>query len=297
MYLEVVSKRQYYLNLVYALMGLVLGIIGNLWVYYLSKFLETSFGLTSEHWILIFIISTLALSGWLILVVRYIWHGLRERIPRLLKYDRVTKNVQITSKEGDARVTWIYQGRNQAKTPISQIRHILRLYQTSSKEEPLKEDSVEAFLDGKKVDCKVETYKMERISDKANQVESEIFLDLLNPIEPGHSFNYRIVAHIRKIYESAFKDKGDFTYYRAHIPTDEITTKISPPEGYIVRLSTEESGSSCTAKDWHMILDLAETRRVNEDRPPEKRDKELIWKIDRPFLGYEYRINFKVTKG
>lgn len=293
--LEIEDRRQHFTNLSYAVMGLLLGIIGNIWVYYFSKCLETSFDLTSVHWFLFFLISSGLLSLSLLLLIRYIRRGLRERMPRLLKYSRVIKKIEITNKDGDARITRLYQGKNESKDPISQIRHILR-YQSRSAKGGLREDETEVYFDEEKINSRVETYKMQKKSDKIHAFESLLFLDLTRRIEPAQNFSYRIEMLYQKTFKEAFSGEGDFTYYRAHSPTDEISFEILPPPGYVVSLVRKGASPSCTASDWHMILDFAETKRVSEEEPPKKEGSKLVWRIRKPFPSYEYRINFKITR-
>lgn len=275
-------------------MGLLLGIIGNIWVYYFSKWLETSFNLTSVHWFLFFLISSGLLSFWLLLLFNYIKRGLKERVPRLLKYIRIIKKIQITNEDGDARITRLYQGKNESKDSISQIRHILR-YQSHSAKGGLKEDEIEVYFDEEKIDSRVETYKIQKKSAKIHEFESLLFLDLERRIEPAQNFSYKIEIPYKRTFKEAFSDEGDFTYYRAHSPTDEILFEILPPPGYVVSLVPKGTSPSYTASDWHMILDLAETKRVSEE-PPKKEGSKLVWRIRKPYASYEYRINFKITR-
>jgi len=72
--------------------------------------------------------------------------------------------------------------------------------------------------------------------------------------------------------------------------------QILPPEGYKTRLHAKEGKPCCTANDLNMILDLAETERINEDEPPKKEGSKLIWRIRKPFVGYKYQINFEMAR-
>jgi H+/Cl- antiporter ClcA len=70
------QKRQYFTNLFYLFMGLLLGIVGNVWVYYYSKWVE--FNLPNQDWNLSLLIFSAIFIVWAFFLLRYIRRGMKE---------------------------------------------------------------------------------------------------------------------------------------------------------------------------------------------------------------------------
>lgn len=288
------DKRKYYFDLFYIVIALLLGIGGNLWVYFFSECFEASFALGHLHWAIILMISSVVLIIGLYLSLHVILRGIRGRLPRILKYKKATKVVQIHDEEGNARITWLHQGKNIGKTRTSIIRHIVK-----HPNYPIDEKKVSAKIGGESVPVVVNTFKVSSSQAKVPDnliFQSDIYLDLsTKPIEAGDNFIYEVNVELKKAYKDAFGSGHDFSIYPVTVPTDELVTKVLPPLGYQIYPHFEE-GSACIAKDGHTILDLAETSRINEDNPPIEKNNKLIWSVKKPFVNYVYRINFKIRK-
>jgi len=69
------ETRQHFLNLSYATLGFLTGIIGNIWVYYFSKWLEKRYPSLDWNWV--FYVSTIIFVLWLFFWIRFILRGLR----------------------------------------------------------------------------------------------------------------------------------------------------------------------------------------------------------------------------
>lgn len=89
------EKKQHFLNLYYVTLGLFTGIIGSIWVYYFSKWLERRF--PSTDWDLVFYASTILFALWLIFWLRFVVHGLRTQ--PYTKEKEETKNPEIDKEE------------------------------------------------------------------------------------------------------------------------------------------------------------------------------------------------------
>lgn len=69
------ETRQHFLNLSYVTLGFLTGIIGNIWVYYFSKWLEKRYPSLDWNWV--FYVSTIIFVLWVIFWIRYIFRGVR----------------------------------------------------------------------------------------------------------------------------------------------------------------------------------------------------------------------------
>jgi ABC-type antimicrobial peptide transport system permease subunit len=69
-------KRDYFTNLFYLLVGLLFGIIGNMWVYFCSKWLEVNF--PDMDWNLSFLLISLVYFLFGLALFVYIARGLRK---------------------------------------------------------------------------------------------------------------------------------------------------------------------------------------------------------------------------
>lgn len=85
------EEKQHFLNLHYVSLGLLTGIIGNIWVYYFSKLLEKHY--PSLNWDWVFLISTVVFVLWLFFWIRYIIHGLRKR-PQRKETEKETEEIK-----------------------------------------------------------------------------------------------------------------------------------------------------------------------------------------------------------
>lgn len=92
------EKKQHFLNLYYVTLGLFTGIIGSIWVYYFSKWLEKHF--PSTDWDVVFYVSTVLFALWLFFWIRYVVHGLRKQ-PR--ESEKKEEKKVDTDKEEEQR--------------------------------------------------------------------------------------------------------------------------------------------------------------------------------------------------
>jgi len=89
-----IETKQHYLNLFYVTLGLLTGIVGSIWVYYLTKVLEKHY--PNLDWDTVFIVSTIIFIVWLIFWIGYILKGMK-KIEEGKKEDKTkpTKNSLI----------------------------------------------------------------------------------------------------------------------------------------------------------------------------------------------------------
>lgn len=73
------NRRQHFLNLYYVVLGLLTGVVGNLWVYHFSRWLERHF---APDWDIAFYIASILFALWLFFFIRYILHGLKKSTPK-----------------------------------------------------------------------------------------------------------------------------------------------------------------------------------------------------------------------
>jgi hypothetical protein len=86
------EQKEYFMNLYYLLIGLLFGIVSNIWVYDLSKWMEVNF--PNTDWNLNFLIVSVVYLAFGILLLRYIMHGLREHSPKKSKKKKPKRRKQ-----------------------------------------------------------------------------------------------------------------------------------------------------------------------------------------------------------
>lgn len=83
------ETRQHFLNVYYVTLGLLTGIIGSIWVYYFSKWLEKHY--PSLDWDWVFYISTILFALWLFLWISYVLRGVK-RFPQKKEEEKSVKD-------------------------------------------------------------------------------------------------------------------------------------------------------------------------------------------------------------
>lgn len=136
-------------------------------------------------------------------------------------------------------------------------------------------------------------------------------LDLSNPfrkkmeffiplhLKAGKTCEFKI-GYLTKAYKKALQGKDDYTTMHVNRITDELVIEVilrgEMKDNYIVSPSVEIDGSTLT----HKIFDASHERMKRTElqlkEKPVYREDFAIWTINKPKIGYRYRMYFKLLQ-
>jgi hypothetical protein len=211
---------------------------------------------------------------------------LYETLPGLIKYHKIIKDVEITSKDGDAIIGFVYEGENLSDSALEDIFHMLPDY--DSDQFPI---VVDGHVDGQSTSVEIESMlKQPQGQVGIQKYESKFYFKFPTAVPPGsklpiHGFKVKIT----KCYPKAFSNFASTTH-AVDVSTDELK----------VRLTTQ---GSIKINDWRVIVndfhgheDTEELKRIKKECLPHRdsQGKRLVWDIRKPRLTDRYVLKFKL---
>ena len=209
-----------------------------------------------------------------------------DNIAETLQYYEMRKTVRILNEKGDAIISLFHKCKN-GQLPLLSIKKSLW------HEGRLILDAVKARINGKRIAPKIVTYVVSRATNSMPiEHKSEIFLDIRPPIPPNESFNHEVVYPIQMLYPTLLKSTSSF--HNVLHKTERMSIRIICPQ----ELAFFGEDITFETVDLSGLRAIGEEERLIKMYSPRTRSQncEIVWKIDKPRLGYKYRIYFKARK-
>lgn len=208
---------------------------------------------------------------------------LEKRIPKLIRYKTVRKNIKILNEKGDAHWTKLSEGINESDRPLTRKRYVLFTKNTIS-------DVINPIING---DAVIPEIKSERYGDVCR---SQIIFELTKPVGPGKPININYGYRFDREYEDAFSPGGKSSSgHGVNLLTDELVFEIEAPKNFIFHPNPEiDVRDSLNKVEIHREED-----RILRECPPllGASRRRITWRVSRPRLSYEYRILFSLKEG
>lgn len=212
-----------------------------------------------------------------------------QRQPHTVLYKKTAQISTLKNEDGDAEITYDYEGINSNDKPLEKIEHAIEY----DSPEPVLE--VEAYNNNIKVQPKISTLSIQDVTntDKPSHFRTKIIFDFLaEPIPANAIISQRYDLTVKKAFHKAFQNNDkDYTSHRVKSQTEKLVIKVIAPSEYKFTSWDIRIADAFGIQD-----DIERNRMRTENRPTIIGNSTLNWEITDPKISYVYYIDFSLQR-